>query len=53
MQYIKGAPRKNLLCKKNSHIKIEAYINTNYVEDRDDMRSTYRFCTYVGGNLVR
>lgn len=52
LHYIKAAPGKELLYKKNGHLKIEAFSDADYVGSKIDRWSTSRFCTYIGGNLV-
>lgn len=52
LTYIKGSPRKGLLYKKHRHLRIEAFSNCNYAGDKRDRKSTYDYCTYVGGYLV-
>ena len=52
LEYIKGSPGKGLLLKNNSHLRIEAYFDASYVDDKTDMKSTSSYCTYVGSNLV-
>ena len=50
--YVKKAPRKGLVYKKNGHLLIEAYLDSGYAGNKGDRKSTSGYCTYVGGNLV-
>ena len=37
---------------KNNTLALEAYINVDYAGSLMDRRSTTRYCTFLGGNLV-
>ena len=52
LTYVKTAPGKGLVYKKNGHLLIKAYSDSNYVGDRGNRKSTSGYYTYVGGNLV-
>ncbi|XP_042056507.1 secreted RxLR effector protein 161-like [Salvia splendens] len=52
LQYIKKSPGKRLLFKKNGHLKIEGYSDADNAGSKSDRKSTYVYCTYLGGNLV-
>ncbi|KAK4390013.1 Retrovirus-related Pol polyprotein from transposon RE2 [Sesamum angolense] len=52
LKYIKASPGKGLLFKRHGHVKIEAYSDADYAGAKDDRKSTFGYCTYVGGNLV-
>ena len=52
LSYIKRAPRKWLIYWRHDHLRIEAYSDAEYAGDKGDRKSTTRYCTYVGGNLV-
>ena len=45
MAYVKKAPRKRLIYKKNGHLLIEVYSDSNYAGDRGDRKSTFGYCT--------
>ena len=51
LAYVKKAPGKGLMYKKNGHLLIETYSDSDYAGDKD-RKSTSGYCTYVGGNLV-
>ena len=38
--------------KRNNTLAIEAYTNADYVGSLVDRRSTTRYCTFLGGNLI-
>ena len=40
LTYIKGSLEKELLYKRNRHLWIETFSDSNYVEDRRDRKST-------------
>ena len=40
LSYIKKAPGKGLVYKKNDHLHIEAYSDSSYAGDRGDRKST-------------
>jgi len=50
--YTKGSLGKNLLYNKHGHLQIEAFSHSNHVGDKRDRKSSYGYCTYIGGNLV-
>ena len=52
LAYVKKAPGKRLIYKKNGHPLIEAYSDSGYAGDKGDQKSTYGYYTYVGRNLV-
>lgn len=49
---LKGKPGKGILFKRNGGLMLEAYIDGNYAGAIVDGRSTSRYCTFLGGNLV-
>ena len=52
LKYLKETPRKGLLFQNKGHLQIEAYIDTDWAGSVTDRRSTFDYCTFVGGNLV-
>ena len=52
LSYIKKALGKGLVYKRNDHLRIEAYLDSGYAGDREDRKSIFGYCTYVGENLV-
>ena len=52
LAYVKRVLGKGLVYRKMSHLQVEAYLESGYARDKGDRKSTFGFCTYVGGNLV-
>jgi hypothetical protein len=47
-----SALRKSLIFKKNDHMNIEVYYDSDWASRQDDKRFTSGYCMFVGGNLV-
>ena len=53
LRYLKGAPGRGILFKKNSKCEsIDTYTDADWAGSVDDRRSTSGYFTFVGGNLV-
>lgn len=52
LSYLKSAPAKGLLFSKHGNLQIETFTHADWAESLNDRRSTFRYCTLVGGNLV-
>ena len=52
LRYLKGIPGKRLLFSKTSNLDVEAYTNADWAGCMSDMRSTSKYRTFVGDNLV-
>ena len=52
LQYLKRTPCKSILFKRNGVLVLEAYTDANYVGSSIDRKSTFGYCTFLGGNLV-
>ncbi|XP_031272244.1 uncharacterized protein LOC116130655 [Pistacia vera] len=52
LTYLKGTPGRGLLFKNPGHLQVEAYIDADWAGNVVDRRSTFGYCTFVGGNLV-
>lgn len=52
LHYLKGNPGKGILFKKTNTLTLEAYTDADYASSLVDRRSTTRYCTFLGGNLV-
>ena len=51
LAYIKRAPGKGLLYRRQGHLRIEAYSDSGFVGDKEDRKSHGGYATYVGVNL--
>ena len=52
LAYLKRAPGKGLLYRRQGHLHIEAYSDSGFAGDKEDRKSHGGYATYVGGNLV-
>ena len=52
LAYLKSALRKGILYEHHGHMRIEGFTEADWADDVIDRRSTYRYFTFVGGNLV-
>jgi Reverse transcriptase (RNA-dependent DNA polymerase) len=52
LRYLKSAPEKDLIFRKNGHMNIEGCCDSDWASCLDDRRSIYGYCMFVGGNLV-
>jgi hypothetical protein len=52
IQYLKRAHGLGILYRRNGHLKVEGFINVDWVGFLSDSRSTTGYCTFLGGNLV-
>ncbi|XP_016168301.1 uncharacterized protein LOC107610818 [Arachis ipaensis] len=52
VRYLKGAPGSGIIFKRNGHLKVEAYIDTDWAGNPNDRRSIAGYFTLVRGNLV-
>jgi Reverse transcriptase (RNA-dependent DNA polymerase) len=52
LRYLKGAPGRGIFFKKNDHLRIEGYTDSDWVGDITDRKSTSGYFTFIGGNLV-
>ncbi|XP_020270762.1 uncharacterized protein LOC109845935 [Asparagus officinalis] len=52
LRYLKSAPGKELILRKNKHMSIEGYCDSDWASCADDRRSTSGYCIFIGGNLV-
>jgi hypothetical protein len=50
--YLKGYPERWLLIEKNEHIRIEVYMDVDWVGCQDDRKSTSDHYAFVGENLI-
>ena len=52
LRYLKGTSSRGIFYKKNEHLDLLAYIDTDWDGDRHDRKSTSSYFILVGGNLV-
>ncbi|XP_020254028.1 uncharacterized protein LOC109831099 [Asparagus officinalis] len=52
LRYLKSAPGKGLIFRKNEHVSIKGYCDSDWASCADDRRSTLGYCIFIGGNLV-
>ena len=52
LSYLKSAPGRGLHYSYHGHLDVTSYSDSGYAGDRGDRKSTSRYCTFVGGNLV-
>ncbi|XP_020242609.1 uncharacterized protein LOC109820827 [Asparagus officinalis] len=52
LRYLKSAPGKGLIFRKNEHVNIEGYCDSDWANCADDRRSTSGCCIFIGDNLV-
>ena len=52
LRYLKGTLRKGLLYENRGHLQLNVFIDADWVGNVIDRRSTSRYYTFVGGNLV-
>ncbi|XP_019099627.1 PREDICTED: uncharacterized protein LOC109132466 [Camelina sativa] len=52
LSYLKGSPGQGIWMGKNDNTEIVGYCDADYNGDTLDRRSTTRYCTFIGGNLV-
>ncbi|KAK2989502.1 hypothetical protein RJ640_019601 [Escallonia rubra] len=52
LRYLKSAPGRGLMLRKNNHLNIDGYTDADRAGSATDRRSTSGYFTFVGGNLV-
>jgi len=52
LRYLKSTPGKEILFSNHGNLKVEGYTDADWASSKDDGRSTSRYFTFVGGNLV-
>ncbi|PKU79659.1 Retrovirus-related Pol polyprotein from transposon TNT 1-94 [Dendrobium catenatum] len=52
LHYLKGRPGKGILFKRDRGMILEVYTDADYAGSLVDRRSTFGYCTFLGGNLV-
>jgi hypothetical protein len=49
LRYLKNAPEKGLIFRKNGHLNIEGYCDSDWASYPDDRKSTSGYYMFVGG----
>ena len=52
LRYLKSSRGKGLSYTKQGNMQVECYTDADWAGSLDDRRSTFGYCTFVGGNLV-
>ncbi|RVW53051.1 Retrovirus-related Pol polyprotein from transposon RE1 [Vitis vinifera] len=52
LRYLKSSPGKRLMFSKNDHVRVDGYTDVDWARNISDRKSTSRYFTFVGGNLV-
>jgi hypothetical protein len=52
LRYLKSSPGRGILFSKNDHLNIIGYTDADWARNLTDRKSTSRYFTFVGGNLV-
>jgi hypothetical protein len=52
LRYLKNTPGKRLIFRKNGHLNIEGYCDSDWASCSDDRKFTPGYCMFIGGNLV-
>ena len=52
LAYLKSSPSKGILFSKHGHLEIEGYTDFDFAGSKLDRKSTSRYVSFVGGNLV-
>jgi Reverse transcriptase (RNA-dependent DNA polymerase) len=48
LRYLKSAPGKGLIFRKNEHLNIESYCDSDWASCSDDRKSTSEYCMFIG-----
>ena len=52
LAYLKSSLRKGIWFSKHGHLDIEGYTDSDFAESKLDKKSTSRYISFVGSNLV-
>jgi hypothetical protein len=52
IRYLKRALGLGILYRLNGHLWVEGFTDADWVGSPSNRRSTTRYCTFLGGNLV-
>ena len=50
--YLKGAPGRDILYSNHGHNRVERFTDASWAWSKEDRRSTFGYCVFVGGNIV-
>ncbi|KAA0065405.1 putative mitochondrial protein [Cucumis melo var. makuwa] len=50
--YLKAAPKRVILYKDHRHTRVGCFFDADWAGSREDRRSTFGYCVFVGENLV-
>ena len=50
--YLKGAPGRGNIYSNHGHNRVERFTDADWAGSKEDKRSTFGYCVFVGGNLV-
>ena len=50
--YLKGAPGRGILYSNYGHNRVECFTDADWARSKEDRRSTFGYCVFVGRNLV-
>ena len=50
--YLKSYPGKGIMFSRHGHLDSEGYTNSDFARSRLDKKSTPKYVSFVGGNLV-
>ncbi|XP_019097448.1 PREDICTED: uncharacterized protein LOC109131213 [Camelina sativa] len=52
LYYLKGSPGQGIWMGKNNNTELVGHCDAEYARDTMDRRSTTKYCTFIGSNLV-
>ncbi|XP_042503897.1 uncharacterized mitochondrial protein AtMg00810-like [Macadamia integrifolia] len=52
LRYLKSSPGRGIFFSPLNHLRVEAFIDADWVGSPNDRRSTTSYCTFISGNLV-
>ena len=50
--YLKGAPGRGILYSNHGHNRVECFTDADWAGSKEDRRSIFGYCVFIGGNLV-
>ena len=52
LRHVKGTPGQEVLYENRGHTQIVGYNDADWASSPTDIRSTSRYCVFIGGNLI-